>query len=361
MPPEPNNPNASRAFADTELRKVLGHFITGVTVITTVDRQGNKHGVTANSFGSVSLDPPLVQWSQAVRARSHPYFSEADGFVVNILSQDQIYLSRHFSQGAADKFAGVAHHLGARGMPRLDGCSAYLECRTVERVPGGDHAIFLGQVESIEHSNRPPLAFGRGRYLTSVPHDETLFPVAHPPACQVLQAVETARSLISRAARKIQLPIGIGLWANHGPTIVHWSSSGTRVSQEHLRLGNVLPLTTSATGRIFAAFLPDEVTGQLIAAEIGCNWPDEAPSQLRQSLDEIRQQRYAMTVGSTRYLYHYGRIDALSVPVFESTSRSVLLTITALSNSGCAEAGASPLISALPALREIADAVAQDA
>src|SRR3984893_18487015 len=85
-----------RLFDSRELRRVLGAFVTGVTVVTTTDEEGGLHGVTANSFSSVSHDPPLVLWSQAVKTHSHPVFFKAERFAVNILAEDQIELSNRF-------------------------------------------------------------------------------------------------------------------------------------------------------------------------------------------------------------------------------------------------------------------------
>src|SRR5688572_9563332 len=124
-----------------ELRSVLGTFVTGVTVITTADRDGGLHGCTANSFTSVSLDPPLVLWSQALKARSHAAFRDAERFTVNILAEDQTHISRHFATSKADKFEGVAWTPGLGGVPIIDNCLAYLECRTDAIYPGGDHVL----------------------------------------------------------------------------------------------------------------------------------------------------------------------------------------------------------------------------
>lgn len=147
-----------------ELRKVLGTFVTGVTIITTLDGDGLPVGITANSFASVSLDPPLVLWSQGLRAYSLPVFRDAPRFVVNILANDQVELSRRFSSGDADRFQGVNQRLGLGGLPVLDGCLATLECVKVNTYPGGDHLVYLGQVEKFQRSARQPLAFSGGRY-----------------------------------------------------------------------------------------------------------------------------------------------------------------------------------------------------
>ncbi|WFU45649.1 flavin reductase family protein (plasmid) [Bradyrhizobium sp. CB82] len=160
-----------RLFDSRDLRRVLGTFVTGVTVITTADDEGRFHGVTANSFSSVSLDPPLVLWSQAVKSHSHPVFSGAERFAVNILAEDQIELSKRFAKSSHEKFSGVDVDIGDGGVPLLRDCSARLQCRVISRVPGGDHTIYVGEVLAIDHANRKPLAFGNGQYLSTAPHD----------------------------------------------------------------------------------------------------------------------------------------------------------------------------------------------
>src|ERR1700757_4459310 len=104
-----------RLFDSRDLRRVLGTFVTGVTVVTTIDDEGRFHGVTANSFSSVSLDPPLVLWSQAVKAHSHAAFFAAERFAVNILAEDQIELSKRFAKPSPAKFAGIDVDTGAGG------------------------------------------------------------------------------------------------------------------------------------------------------------------------------------------------------------------------------------------------------
>src|SRR3546814_17833980 len=105
-----------------ELRGVLGSFVTGVTIITTVDEDGVPHGLTANSFSSVSLDPPLVLWSQSLSAPSHPVFRRSARFSVSILAQDQIDLSKKFSKGGQSKYDGSKLKQVLGGLPLIDGC-----------------------------------------------------------------------------------------------------------------------------------------------------------------------------------------------------------------------------------------------
>lgn len=161
-------------FDTRQLRDVLGTFITGVTVVTTRDAAGVAHGVTANSFSSVSLEPPLVLWSQALTSRSHPAFRDGAHFAVNILAHDQVALSQHFARSRDDKFAAIAHGSGAGGAPLLDGASAQLECVKVAAHVSGDHVIFIGRIVAFRHAGHPPLAYGGGAYLRALPHDPHL-------------------------------------------------------------------------------------------------------------------------------------------------------------------------------------------
>jgi flavin reductase (DIM6/NTAB) family NADH-FMN oxidoreductase RutF len=159
-------------MGERELRDVFGAFATGVTVVTTVDGQGAYQGVTANSFSSLSLDPPLVLWSQALGARSFPAFRDARHFLVNILAADQLEVSRRFAASGPDKFAGLTVQRVQTGLPALPGCCAWLECRKVGMHPGGDHMIHIGEVLSFAHHPRPPLVFFRGRYGVAAEHPD---------------------------------------------------------------------------------------------------------------------------------------------------------------------------------------------
>ena len=141
---EPDGAAAASAIDPADLRKVLGTFVTGVTVITTIDASGKAYGLTANSFTSVSLNPPIVLWNLSLTAPSHPIFREASRFAVNILADDQIDISKRFASLGRDKFAGVAVRRGLGGIPLIEGCAAYLECRSEASFPGGDHIVFLG-------------------------------------------------------------------------------------------------------------------------------------------------------------------------------------------------------------------------
>lgn len=143
-------------------RQALGSFATGVTVVTTFE--GQPVGVTANSFNSVSLDPPLVLWSLARTSGSMDAFRHAGHFAVHILGAHQESLSGRFARAGEDKFAGISWRKGGQGSPVFDDFSALFECRTVETYDGGDHVIFIGKVENFERRDVAPLLFHAGRY-----------------------------------------------------------------------------------------------------------------------------------------------------------------------------------------------------
>src|SRR5882762_4947718 len=151
-----------------QFRAALGSFATGVTIVTTRNAAGEDIGLTANSFNSVSLDPPMVLWSLARKSLSLPAFLESGYFAVHVLASAQEELSVTFATRGADKFAGLAVARGPGDIPILPGCSAVFQCRTAFNYEGGDHVIFVGEVEIFEHFNRPPLVFHSGRYAVTV-------------------------------------------------------------------------------------------------------------------------------------------------------------------------------------------------
>lgn len=148
------------------LRDALGHYPTGVTVVTAPDvEEGRYVGVTVNSFSSVSLDPPLILWSLDRNAQSRSAFERSDCFAVNVLSSEQRQISFHFARKQNDKFDGMEVTTGAEGAPLLEGCVARFQCRREEMLDGGDHLIFVGTVTDFDTDpKREPLVFYRGGY-----------------------------------------------------------------------------------------------------------------------------------------------------------------------------------------------------
>ena len=150
--------------AALRLREALGNFVTGVTVVTT--RYGDElHGLTANSFTSVSLDPPLVLFSLSRTADCFDAFERSDFFVINVLRSNQEALSNRFATKDVDKWSEVRWRPGHGDCPLLDGAIATFECRVATRYEGGDHVIYVGEVLRFDHHPEgEPLVFFRGRY-----------------------------------------------------------------------------------------------------------------------------------------------------------------------------------------------------
>ena len=315
-------------FDSRDLRRVLGSFVTGVTVVTTVDGAGQFHGVTANSFSSVSLDPPLVLWSQAVKSGSHPAFFEAERFAVNILAEDQIELSKRFAKSSHAKFAGIEVDLGAGGVPLLRDCSARLQCRVVSRVPGGDHTIYVGEVVAIDQAERKPLVFGNGRYLLADPHDLADSTLSSDRRQVQLSAMRLGMRAIERLVRRSDETMALAVWGAHGPTITHWEPASAPLS-EALPVGLILPVTSTATGLAFAAYLPPEAIAEtalpgqdLLTAE--GNWNER--------LAEVRREGLARQ-GLKTFYRSETVINALSAPVLDADGRAVL-ALTAVGEAG---------------------------
>lgn len=154
----------TRSFDPRDFRQALGRFATGVTIVTTRAADGTPVGMTANSFNSVSMDPPMVLWSLARTSRSLPAFTQATHWNVHILANDQEALSNRFARAGEDKFAGLAFEEGHDGTPLMAGCSARFQCRTAFQYEGGDHIIFVGEVVDFDRSERAPLVFVTGGY-----------------------------------------------------------------------------------------------------------------------------------------------------------------------------------------------------
>jgi flavin reductase (DIM6/NTAB) family NADH-FMN oxidoreductase RutF len=170
-PPSPAPAQArTPSFSSLEFRAALGMFATGVTVVTSRGPDGVPVGLTANSFNSVSLAPPLVLWSLSRRAGTMPAFRAGSHYAINILAADQRALAERFAGKAADRFTGVAWHDGAAGAPVIDGAVAVFECFNRSRYEEGDHVIFVGEVERCSHrAGAQPLLFHGGRYYTELP------------------------------------------------------------------------------------------------------------------------------------------------------------------------------------------------
>jgi 4-hydroxyphenylacetate 3-hydroxylase, reductase component len=154
------------------LRNALGRFTTGVTIATCRDGQGQAVGLTANSFNSLSLDPPLVLWSLRSASPALPAFQQASHFAINVLAEAQVHLSRRFAGAVPDRLASTVSDRfaegqwadGAGGAPVLAGCAAVFECALYSQHTVGDHVLFIGRVEHLYEAALSPLVFQAGHY-----------------------------------------------------------------------------------------------------------------------------------------------------------------------------------------------------
>lgn len=169
-PPVPPAP----AFTEREFRDALAEFATGVTIIATRGSENDATlytGFTANSFNSVSLDPPLVVWSLARVARTLAAFERCERYAISVLAEAQIEIARRFARPQEDRFAGVPYTLGWAQAPLIEGAVAWFECRHFARQEAGDHVLFLGEVVRCGRRHGAGLVFHHGRFRGTSPLD----------------------------------------------------------------------------------------------------------------------------------------------------------------------------------------------
>ena len=166
--PDHPAPDDLPAVDVTTMREVLGHFVSGIVVVTSVDSDG-PIGFTCQSFSSLSLEPPLVSLSPALTSNSWPRIRAVGRFCVNVLAADHSHHSRNFARGG-DRFAGVSWSPAPSGSPVLKGVSAWIDCTLYDEYDGGDHSIVVGRVRALgSDADRPPLLYYRGAYHLTAP------------------------------------------------------------------------------------------------------------------------------------------------------------------------------------------------
>ncbi len=159
-----NGRGISPEAAQELYRRTCARFATGITVITARDENGHPHGMTVNSFSSVSLDPPLVMVSIDLRNAILGHFLTSPHFAVNVLAEDQEGLSRRFASASENRFHGVEWRAAESGAPLLAGALAYLECAVTKVMEIGDHSVLIGEVRHAEYRDGRPLLFYESSY-----------------------------------------------------------------------------------------------------------------------------------------------------------------------------------------------------
>ena len=193
-------------FDGRDLRRAFGHFATGVTIVTTLDAAGNPCGFTANSFTSVSIDPPLLLVNIGKSAFGCSVFTASRGFAVNILARDQRELSNRFATAGSDKFAAVDWHAAQTGSPLLDGVVAWFDCSHHEQVDAGDHVILIGRVLQYAYNTDTPLGYCRGAYVSFGLTPKILQMLSSPGYLQVGAIIESnGKILLERNVESGQL------------------------------------------------------------------------------------------------------------------------------------------------------------
>ena len=154
-------------FTEKDFKQCLGSFVTGVTIVTTIDASFEPQGVTISSFSSLSLEPQMVTFNLCKASCLHSKLLNSDGFAVNILSSKQFALSQKFSESSSDRWNGIKYELGQHGCPILNGVSAFIECLTDNIYDGGDHSIITGKVINLQLAEEAePLVYYKGNYFS---------------------------------------------------------------------------------------------------------------------------------------------------------------------------------------------------
>lgn len=202
---------APAAFDAKAFRQALGAFVTGVTVVTTRDATGEMRGFTANSFSSVSLDPPLILVCIARTASSFPVFSAAGNFAVSVLAAGQKDVSALFASKSADKFGDSRWHIGPAGSPVIEGAAAWFDCRRHDVVEAGDHVILIGEVAGFGATAAPPLGYCRGAYVDFALGQQALARRDEPARVGAILERDGAVLLIEDGKGGVDLPAGTRL------------------------------------------------------------------------------------------------------------------------------------------------------
>lgn len=217
-----------------DLRRAFGNFATGVTIVTTLDAQEEPCGFTANSFTSVSIDPPLLLVSIARSAHGCPIFTAAKGFAVNILAHRQRDLSNRFASAGSDKFAGLDWRSEATGAPIIPDVVAWFDCESFKQVDAGDHVILIGKILQYRHNTDAPLGFCRGAYVSFGLSPQMLQLVSSPGDLKVGALVEADGKLLLERdleSGEVNLPLAdaVGDSATSDSLIGKLASAGVEV------------------------------------------------------------------------------------------------------------------------------------
>ncbi|MCZ4098698.1 flavin reductase family protein [Streptomyces sp. So13.3] len=286
----------SKAIDSALFRETLGHYPTGVAVVTAMAEDGHPAGMVVGTFSSVSLDPPMVAFFPATGSRSFQQLRTAEAFCVNVLAADQEALCRRFAAGGTDKFDGVRWRLGELGSPILEDAVSWIECTYQDIREAGDHFIVLGLVQdlAVERSTLPLLFFqgGYGRFSPG-----SLLASPDPDLIQAAQLAETIRTQIEDLSTELAVNCGV-LVKIRGDAVQVLAANGGSVA-EPFPLGHRQPIIPP----LGAAFLVNSP-----AAEVE-EWLERAPDDRadrrdlhRARLDKVRECGYSLLAAEPRLI-----------------------------------------------------------
>lgn len=292
----------------TQFRETLGHYPTGVAVVTALGAEGTPAGMVVGTFSSVSLEPPLIAFFPASTSRSFAQIKSAGSFCVNVLASDQEPLCRRMATPGNNKFDGVGWRAGALGSPILDDAVAWVECTFEDVREAGDHQIVLGRVHShaIERSTLPLLFFqgGYGRFTGT-----SFIAAPDPELIHAAHFAQTIRTRVEGVAARFS--VNCAVLARIGDDSVQVLSASRSPQGDHVALGHRQPIIPPF-GAAYLTQSPPESIDRWVRGG-----PDENSARYRALLDSVRERGYSIL--SAEPELHRRQDEALAE--FESTDR----------------------------------------
>lgn len=295
-------------LSDAKFRETLGHYPTGVTVVTAVTADGSPAGMVVGSFTSVSLNPPLVAFLPTKDSGSWARLSTADRFCVNVLAADQEDLCRRFASRRADKFDGVDWSPAPGGSPVLEGVVAWIECTFHDVIDSGDHWIVLGAVEELEVS-RPslPLLFFQGGYGRFSP--PSLVAPTHPEVLTAVRLAELARGRIEELATLQQVDCSV--LTKVGEEVVFVLTANHSVASSAVSVGHRVPIVPPI-GSVFLIDSGEEAVERWLANAPGQD--EDTVALFRNNLATVRERGYSLSLMAEAHEDRVSIIDDYSSP-----------------------------------------------
>jgi len=291
QPAEQARPRPTRD--DLRFREVLGHFPTGVVVVTAVDAGGEPVGMTIGSFTSVSLDPPLVAFLPNHGSGTFARLRTAERFCINVLAADQEWVCRRFAGPVETRFSGLRYSLSPGGAPVIADAVAWIECGWHDVLEAGDHDFAIGRVHGLEVT-RPvqPLMFFQGGYGRFAPLSLMALPA--PDVIEGVRLAEAARPETERLAA--ELGVECSLMAQAGGELVIVGATAPSGRSASTAIGSRVPLRPPL-GDLYVAWQPPEVIDRWLA---GAGPDPEDQERYRRRLERARERGWSMSLAATR-------------------------------------------------------------